>query len=137
MIESKIGHVVYNIRPANAKFYKDLMMFLGWSPIFEEKGVLGVADKKGASLWFVGMAKEVNNDYDGPGVNHVALSVPKQSDVDGAVAYLTAAGVKPLFDTPRHRPEFSSGKDDTYYQVMFESPDRILFEIVYTGPKTA
>jgi len=137
MIESKIGHVVYNIRPANARFYKDLMMFLGWSPIFEETGVLGVADKKGASLWFVGMAKEVNNDYDGPGVNHVALSVPKQSDVDGAVAYLTKAGVKPLFDTPRHRPEFSRGKDDTYYQVMFESPDRILFEIVYTGPKTA
>jgi len=137
MIKSNIGHVVYNIGPANARFYKDLMMFLGWSPIFEEKGVLGVADKKGASLWFMGMAKAVNNDYDGPGVNHVALSVPAQSDVDAAVAYLTAAGVKPLFETPRHRPEFSRGAEDTYYQVMFESPDRILFEIVYTGPKVA
>jgi hypothetical protein len=25
--------------------------------------------------------------------------------------------------------------DKTYYQVMFESPDRILFEVVYTGLK--
>jgi len=137
MIKSNIGHVVYNISPANARFYKDLMMFLGWSPIFEQKGVLGVAEKKGASLWFMGTAKAVNNDYDGLGVNHLALSVPKQSDVDAAVAYLTAAGVKPLFETPRHRPEFSRGAEDTYYQVMFESPDRILFEIVYTGPKAA
>jgi hypothetical protein len=39
-----------------------------------------------------------------------------------------------LFETPRHRPEFSS-EDSTYYQIMFESPDRILLEFVYTGPK--
>jgi hypothetical protein len=39
-----------------------------------------------------------------------------------------------LFDTPRHRPDFSQSPDHTYYQIMFESPDRILFEVVYTGP---
>ena len=137
MIKSNIGHVVYNINLANAGFYRNLMTFLGWSPIFEQEGILGVADKKGASLWFMGMAKAVNNDYDGLGVNHLALSVPMQSDVDAAVAYLTAAGVNPLFDTPRHRPEFSRSAEDTYYQVMFETPDRILFEIVYTGPKAS
>ena len=137
MIKSNIGHVVYNINPANAGFYRDLMTFMGWSPIFEQEGILGVADKKGASLWFMGMAKAVNNDYDGPGVNHLAFSVPMQSDVDAAVKYLAAAGVNPLFDTPRHRPEFSRSAEDTYYQVMFESPDRILFEIVYTGPKAS
>ena len=135
MIESHIGHVVYNISPSNAKFYQDLMTFLGWRPIFEQEGFLGVADKNGASLWFMGMAKPVNNDYDGPGANHLALSVPKPADVDAAVAYLTEHHVAPLFETPRHRPEFSRSEHDTYYQVMFESPDRILFEIVYTGPK--
>lgn len=35
----------------------------------------------------------------------------------------------------RHRPEFSWGPDDTHDQVMFESPDRTLIEVVYTGPK--
>ncbi len=135
MIESRIGHVVYNIKPANAQFYKALLVFLGWTPIFEQEGFLGVADKSGASLWFMGMAKPVDNDYDGPGVNHLAFSVPRQADVDAAVAYLTECGIPSLFETPRHRPEFSRSEKDTYYQVMFESPDRILFEIVYTGPK--
>ena len=45
------------------------------------------------------------------------------------------AALRTLFETPRHRPDFAHGEDTTYYQVMFESPDRILFEIVYTGPK--
>jgi hypothetical protein len=31
----------------------------------------------------------------------------------------------------RHRPEFAQGEDQTYYQVMFASPDRILLEVVY------
>jgi hypothetical protein len=38
------------------------------------------------------------------------------------------------FDTPLQRPDFSSG-DNIYYQIMFEGPDRILFEFFYTGPK--
>lgn len=72
--------------------------------------------------------------YDGPGMNHLALEVPAQSDVDAAAAYLAERGVPALFGTPRHNPEFSSA-ERTYYQVMFESPDHILFEIVYMGPK--
>jgi hypothetical protein len=62
------------------------------------------------------------------------VSVEKQSDVDETVTYLKAHGVPVLFETPRHRAEFSGG-GNTYYQVMFESPDKILFEVVYTGPK--
>ncbi len=50
------------------------------------------------------------------------------------VNYLRERNIPPLFDTPRHRPEFAMNEEYTYYQVMFESPDRILFEIVYMGP---
>jgi len=50
------------------------------------------------------------------------------------VDYLKKAGVPALFETPRHRPDFCSSPDQTYYQVMFESPDRLLFEVVYSGP---
>jgi hypothetical protein len=50
---------------------------------------------------------------------------------------LRERGVGLLFGTPQHRPEFAQGEDQTYYQVMFESPDRILLEVVYTGPKPA
>ena len=31
------------------------------------------------------------------------------------------------------RPEFSQDTDHTYYQVMFETPDKILIEVVYGG----
>ena len=96
--------------------------------------MLGVGDANETSLWFGTSVRDVLNDYDGPGMNHLALEVPAQSDVDAAVGYLAERGVPALFGTPRHNAEFSSA-ERTYYQVMFESPDRILFEIVYMGPK--
>ena len=58
-------------------------------------------------------------------------------DVDAVAAWLAERGVIALFETPRHRPDFSQSANDTYYQVMFETPDHILLEVVYTGPKSA
>ena len=133
MIQTSIGHVVFMINPANAGFYKELFTFLGWQTIFEHGGSIGLAGA-GASLWFMGDAKSVSNDYDGPGMNHLALHTKDQKEVDTAAVYLSEKGVPLLFDTPRHRPDFSS-EGNTYYQIMFESPDRILFEVVYIGPK--
>jgi hypothetical protein len=37
----------------------------------EDANMLGVAGQSGDSLWFVSGAKEVGNDYDGPGMNHL------------------------------------------------------------------
>jgi catechol 2,3-dioxygenase-like lactoylglutathione lyase family enzyme len=126
-----------NVRAANLPFYKDLMAFLGWQSIFENEGMLGVGGKGGSSLWFAGEVKDVSNDYDGPGMNHIGIGAESQADVDAVVAYLEQRGVARLFETPRHRPEFAASADQTYYQVMFESPDRVLLEVVYTGPKSA
>jgi predicted lactoylglutathione lyase len=63
------------------------------------------------------------------------LAVDSQAAVDEMVNYLRKKGIPPLFNTPRHRPEFADSPNDTYYQVMFETPDRILFEVVYIGSK--
>jgi catechol 2,3-dioxygenase-like lactoylglutathione lyase family enzyme len=98
---------------------------LGWQTLFETEGMLGVADKNDVSFWFVGQ------------VNHLAVGVPAQADVDAAADYLTEHGVELRFETPRHRAEFTNSPEQTYYQVMFETPDRILLEIVYTGSKSA
>jgi catechol 2,3-dioxygenase-like lactoylglutathione lyase family enzyme len=135
MVQSSIGHMQFNVQPKNLVYYRDLLSFLGWQVLFDVEGMLGMGDQSGASLWFSGQCKEVANDYDGPGLNHLGLSVPVQADVDATVDHLRNQGVTLLFDTPRHRPEFSSGADQTYYQVMFETPDRILIEVVYTGTK--
>ena len=134
-MQSQLGHLQVNIAAANLPFYKGLMGFLEWHTIVEMEGMLGVVDKNGTSLWFVGYANGASNDYDGAGMNHLAFSVAAQSDVDSAAAYLTGEGVTLLFNTPQHRIEFAQGPDQTYYQVMFETPDRLLFEVVYIGPK--
>jgi len=134
-MQTHLAHIQFNVRQDNLPFYRDLMTFLGWQTLYETPDMLGVAGQSGDSLWFIGHAKEVVNDYDGPGMNHLALSAATQADVDVAVDYLAQQGVALLFETPRHRPEFAQDADQTYYQVMFESPDRLLFEVVYTGPK--
>jgi catechol 2,3-dioxygenase-like lactoylglutathione lyase family enzyme len=133
-MKSSLGHLQINIQVKNLAFYKELFTFLGWSSLYEDENMVGVGCEKGDSLWFCAGLKDVKNDYDGIGMNHLAVSVEKQSEVDDTVAYLKSHGVPALFETPRHRAEFSGG-GNTYYQVMFESPDKILFEVVYTGPK--
>ncbi|GAB4192440.1 MAG: hypothetical protein OHK0022_06650 [Roseiflexaceae bacterium] len=136
-MNAQVGHIQFNVRPDSLPFYKDLLTFAGWRTLFESPEMLGVGQANGSSLWFAACTKESNNDYDGLGMNHLALHVSSQAEVDEAAAYLAGRDIPALFETPRHRAEFSESEDHTYYQVMFESPDRILFEIVYIGPKAA
>lgn len=134
-MNTNVDHLELKIDSANSEFYKDLLQFLGWRPIYEGEGMLGIGAGKGPSLWFSDAGNSSRNDYDAPGVNHIGIHAESQGDVDATAAYLKGRGVAALFETPRHRPEFATAEDQTYYQVMFESPDRILFEVVYTGPK--
>ncbi|MBN1373604.1 MAG: VOC family protein [Anaerolineaceae bacterium] len=135
MISGTVGHIQINVDSRNLPFYRELFGFLGFETLYSDDNIFGAGDVHHTGLWFGGELKPVTNDYDGPGMNHLAVSVPKQTDVDEVVAYLQARGIPALFETPRHRPEFSESPEHTYYQVMFESPDHILFEVVYTGPK--
>ena len=133
-MQTALTHIQFNVRPENLPFYKNLMGFLGWQTLYDGDGMFGVAGKNGESFWFAGQVNDAVNDYDGPGVNHLAIGAEKQTDVDTVAAYLTEQGVALLFETPRHRPDFGMGEGQTYYQVMFETPDRLLLEFVYTGP---
>ena len=134
-MKSNMGHLQVNINAKNLGFYKELFTFLGWGILYEDENMLGMGCEKESSLWFCNGLKDLANDYDGKGMNHLGISVAKQSEVDEAVEYLKKHNIPALFETPRHRPEFS-GEGSTYYQVMFETPDKLLFEVVYTGPKS-
>jgi len=134
MVKSAMGHMQVFIDAKNIEFYKSLFKFLDWRVLYEDNASVSVGDKNGISLWFDPLIKDQENDYDGIGMNHLALAVFSQKDVDETVLWLREKGIPTLFNTPCHRPDFSDGPDYTYYQVMFESPDRILFEVVYTGP---
>jgi catechol 2,3-dioxygenase-like lactoylglutathione lyase family enzyme len=134
-MKSHFAHMQLNVQPGNLSFYKDLFTFMGWKIVYDDDNYFGVADGNRTSLWFSGEVKDVAYDYDGPGLNHIGIGVSAQSDVDRAASYVAERGIQHLFETPRHRPDFSGDGPNTYYQVMFETPDRILVEIVYTGPK--
>jgi catechol 2,3-dioxygenase-like lactoylglutathione lyase family enzyme len=128
--------MLFYVDPKNLEFYKDLLTFLGWPVIYADDRMLGCGGEGNKSLWFTGQLKpDVRNDYDGTGLNHLAFGTTTQAEVDEAAAYVTGQGIALLFDTPRHRPEFSANAESTYYQIMFETPDRLLLEIVYMGPK--
>jgi catechol 2,3-dioxygenase-like lactoylglutathione lyase family enzyme len=134
-MQTRLSHIQFNVGAANIPFYKDLMALLGWKVIYEGQDMCGIASSDGTSFWFNGHVNDVANDYDGPGMNHIGIGSQTQADVDSVAGFLKEKGIPWLFETPRHRPEFSAGPDQTYYQVMFETPDRILLEVVYTGPK--
>jgi catechol 2,3-dioxygenase-like lactoylglutathione lyase family enzyme len=135
-MDTHFSHIQVNVNPAHLGFYKELMSFLGWDTIYADDNMLGVVHN-GPSVWFTPAMKDAANDYDGVGMNHLSIGAGAQADVDTAAEYLQGKGVALLFGTPQHRPEFARSEAHTYYQIMFESPDRILFEIVYEGLKAA
>ena len=130
-----IGHLQYNIRAESAGFYRDLLVHLGWEVLHDQDGQLGCGAGNGQSLWFSPAPSDRPADHDIPGLNHLAFGAASQQDVDALGAWLAERGVGTLYDTPRHRPEFASRAGDTYYQIMFASPDGVLFEMVYIGPR--
>jgi hypothetical protein len=134
-MKSSFYHIQINVDLRNIIFYKELFSFLGWSVIFEMDTVIGFKTDKGGDVWFVDSQKKEQTDYDKMGMNHLSIRVEKQTDIDKLVEFLGAQKISPLFETPRHRPEFNSEEGQTYYQVMFKSVDNILFEVVYIGAK--
>jgi len=134
-VPNAISHLQFNVRAANLPFYRDLLSHLGWTTIYDGAEMLGVGGKDGYSLWFSAGTAEHDNHYDGPGLNHLAIGAASPAEVDAAAKWLRERGISWLFETPRHRPDFAQSEDHTYYQVMFESPDRILLEVVYVGQK--
>ncbi len=134
-MKSQIGHIILNVDIQNLGFYKEFFQFMGWSLYAEDEKRLAVMDENGTRLWFVSPLKEICNDYDGIGMNHLAVQVDSQTDVDAAADFLETQKVEMLFGTPKHRQEFCLKSGHTYYQIMFETPDELLFEVVYKGLK--
>lgn len=135
-MKASLGHLQMNIDfEKNAKFYKDMMIALGWNVIHESDDALGFS-LNDTSIWFMQKEHDVVNDYDGPGLNHMGLQVENQKDVDTFMSdFMKPNNVQALFDTPRYREDFAIDKNSTYYQVMFKTPDNILVEILYAGSK--
>lgn len=135
-MKSSFYHMQVNVDfDKNHGFYKELMEFLGWEIIFETKGMVGFKSGQNGDIWFIDSKKKEIMDYDMIGVNHVAIKVDTQENLDKCIKFLESKGIKGIFDTPKHRPEFVHSPDETYYQIIFETPDKAQFELVYAGKK--
>ena len=134
-MKSAWNHVQINVEPTNREFYKELFTLLGWANWHEDANMLGMGVEGKGSFWFASAPGKRKTDYDQLGVNHLGVRTEEQKDVDAVAAFSKQKSVPPLFGTPRHRPEFAEGEGQTYYQVMFASPDNVLLEVVYIGPK--
>jgi hypothetical protein len=133
-MNSYLNHVQLNIDFENIWFYKGVMEFLGWKIVIDSEEIVGFESGRSGSIWLLPKQNDNKNDYNGPGVNHIGIGVDSVGPVDEIAKFIRRSGIKPLYDTPKYRPEFS-GDDKTYYQVMFETPDKILFEVVCSGSK--
>lgn len=134
-VTSRLGHLVFMTAPESIGFYRDFFGHLGWKTNYDQDGIFGTTDGNGCDLWFEGLSNGSTNDYDGNGMNHLAIVMGSQADVDASADFLRSKGTELLFGTPCNRPEHAESEDHLYYSVMFTSPDNILMETVYTGPK--
>jgi catechol 2,3-dioxygenase-like lactoylglutathione lyase family enzyme len=135
LVKTHLGHVVMYGDQQNVGFYRDLFGYLGWTTVYDEGGILGISDGGQYQLYFEGESNGTAHDHDGTGLNHLAVITESQADVDAASTWLRSKGVELLYGTPCNRPEHAESENHLYYSAMFESPDRILLEVVYTGPK--
>lgn len=132
MAANSVNHLQFNVTPDNLEFYRSLLNQLGFQVPESEGYVSGFGN--GASLWFIGSDVTEQQDHDHRGVNHIAINADAVADVDAAAGALVSLETEALFETPRRRDDFIGDGETDYYQVMFRSPDGILFEVVYTGP---
>jgi catechol 2,3-dioxygenase-like lactoylglutathione lyase family enzyme len=135
-MKTNFSHIQVNIDfEKNHGFYKEFMTFLGWNVVFETNGIIGFTSGQNGDIWFIDSKKKETMDYDMIGVNHIGIKVDTQDNLDKCIIFLKSKGINGLFDTPRHRPEFVQKPDETYYQIIFETPDKAQFELVYVGKK--
>ena len=134
-MKSFLHHLQLNINSENLEFYIKLMEKIGLEVLAQEEGYAGFHLDSRSSIWFMPKTADSSNNYDGVGLNHTSFGANSVVEVDEVVSWLREQNIPLLFGTPRHREDFAMSENETYYQVMFESPDKLLFEVVYTGKK--
>lgn len=133
MRSTGLYHLQINVSHEHAVFYRELFAWLDWETVFQHEIAYGVRGPNGTYLWFESIDGSELADRNARGVNHIAIGATSVESVDAAVDWLGKRGISPLFETPRRRAEFAANTGGDYYQLMFESPDGILFEFVFTG----
>ena len=131
MTNSNINHLVYFIHDfeINKSLYIKFFEYIGHTLIWENENFFCI-NANAISIYFGNATTKIKNDRDSNGLNHIAFSVNSKNVITNIIDnFLKPNNIELLFGTPKSRPEFSEDDSD-YYQIMFELPGDILFEIV-------
>ena len=114
----------------SAKFYAEMFGVLGFSKVYETKGVVEWA-KEGTRI-LVAQSPEnfAANGFHRKrvGLNHIAFRAPSREAVDAFCRdFLVPNKVPVLYGGAKEW----DGYDPGYYAVYFEDPDRIKLELVH------
>lgn len=107
------------------KFYKNLLVPLGWEITYEDDEALGISDGS-FSLWIIPAENpDTKHTFHAVGFHHLAIRVDDRNTVDKAYKYCQTQGIE-VVDAPAEYPEYQ----DEYYAVFLLDPDGMKLEIV-------
>ncbi len=127
-----VQHIEINVSDlAQSKnFYQDLLAWMGYNLILEEKEVVGWGNGD-VQIFLVRCEESFRKagfHRKQIGLNHIAFRAESKIDVDRFhQQFLISRRIAPLYGGPREHPEYGPG----YYSVYFEDPDRIKLEFVH------
>ncbi len=127
-----IQHIEVNVSDLNKSkaFYEDLLAWLGYRPVLDEKEVVGWGNGN-MQIFLVKCGNRfVESGFHRKrvGLNHIAFRAMSEEDVKKFhKQFLVPRRVKVLYGGPKHYPEYGPN----YFSVYFEDPDRIKLELVH------
>ena len=135
-MKTSVYHIQINISDPKVSlpFYKELFKYFEYKIISESPDHIGASN--GTTDFWIMETEEKNKSSKfhrkTTGVNHISFKANSKEDVDSFTKdFLNKKGIKLLYETPKHFPEYTDG----YYAVFFEDPDRIKLELAYVPNK--
>ena len=131
-MKTSLDHIQINVSNAQVSFpfYKELFKYFEYKIVKENEARIGVSNGT-TNIWIRQTGEKYKSKQfhrKATGINHVSFKVYSKKDVDTFTKeFLDKHGIKPLYNTPKHFPEYIEG----YYAVFFEDPDRIKLEVTY------
>jgi catechol 2,3-dioxygenase-like lactoylglutathione lyase family enzyme len=135
-LKRKFNHPIHHFQiqvsniQKSAKFYGDLLGWLGFTKIFEREGMVEW-QKEGTRIIVAQCPKRfLDHGYHrkSVGLNHIAFRAPSRGAVDELWnKFLLPNNIPVLYGGAKEWPDYDPG----YYAVYFEDPDRIKLELVY------
>ncbi|MDO8660883.1 MAG: VOC family protein [Candidatus Woesearchaeota archaeon] len=132
MIKTVFNHLSLNVSDSKISFpfYKDLLLFLSYKIIHEDKTHLGMRNGP-TDIWL----KETPAEHKSAGyhrkrtgITHFCFGVKKREDVERFhKEFLISRKIKTLYGTPSAFPQYTPD----YYAVFFEDPNRIKIEVAF------